>query len=286
MKKKLMDDAGLFLLRKGYIVKALTRSCFDLLARKGENIILMRVLEDANSVEKEEIEEMQGIASCIKASPIIIASKASFPLEDNVVYSRFGAFVLNMATFMACIGSNLPVLKSTKAGLAASVDSGALREKREEAGISMSSLSKKLGVSPGMVAKYENEGADMTIDRAEKAYSMFGKEIFRKIDVFHEVNINSEPKSEFSFKYVDLGFSAADINKAPFDIISKKDDEIILTKVGDKANPQLQSLSELLEADNLVIFRKKKPKDIPAITKKEFLEFEKSQELIKFLKGF
>jgi len=101
-----------------------------------------------------------------------------------------------------------------------------------------------------------------------------------------EVNINSEPKSEFSFKYVDLGFSAADINKAPFDIISKKDDEIILTKVGDKANPQLQSLSELLEADNLVIFRKKKPKDIPAITKKEFLEFEKSQELIKFLKGF
>ena len=38
--------------------------------------------------------------------------------------------------------------------------------------------------------------------------------------------------------------------------------------------------------DNLVIFNKKKPKDVPAITKKEFLEFEKANQLIKFLKEF
>jgi len=48
----------------------------------------------------------------------------------------------------------------------------------------------------------------------------------------------------------------------------------------------MQSLSELLDADNLVIFNKKKPKDIPAVTRKEFLEFEKSNQLIKFLKEF
>jgi hypothetical protein len=42
----------------------------------------------------------------------------------------------------------------------------------------------------------------------------------------------------------------------------------------------------LLDAERLTIYKKKKPKDIPALTKKEFMEFEKASELIKFLKEF
>jgi len=57
-------------------------------------------------------------------------------------------------------------------------------------------------------------------------------------------------------------------------------------KIGDKARPDFSSLSKLLDADNLVIFRKKKPKGMPSMTKKEFLEFEKANQLIKFLKEF
>ena len=62
--------------------------------------------------------------------------------------------------------------------------------------------------------------------------------------------------------------------------------EIILTEVSDKVNPNMQPLSKLLDADNLVIFRKKKPKNIPSMTKKEFMEFEEANELVKFLKEF
>jgi len=56
--------------------------------------------------------------------------------------------------------------------------------------------------------------------------------------------------------------------------------------VGDKVHPDSLAVSKLIEADNLVIFSKKKPKDIAAITKEEFLDFEKSDELIKFLREF
>ena len=42
----------------------------------------------------------------------------------------------------------------------------------------------------------------------------------------------------------------------------------------------------MIDADELVIFKKKKPKNIAAVTKEEFLEFEKADELIKFLKEF
>ena len=83
-----------------------------------------------------------------------------------------------------------------------------------------------------------------------------------------------------------MGFEAADTRKTPFDIIAKKGSDLILTEIGDKTKPDFSTLSRLLDADNLVIFRKKRPKNIPAVTKKEFLEFQKSNELIKFLKQF
>ncbi|MBA3064284.1 hypothetical protein FP803_02495 [Candidatus Woesearchaeota archaeon] len=72
----------------------------------------------------------------------------------------------------------------------------------------------------------------------------------------------------------------------PFDIIAKKDEDVILTGIGDNTSPKFSSLSRLLDVDNLIIFKKKKPKNIPALTKEEFLDFEKSHELIKFLKEF
>ncbi|MBI2659598.1 hypothetical protein HYX07_00375 [Candidatus Woesearchaeota archaeon] len=56
--------------------------------------------------------------------------------------------------------------------------------------------------------------------------------------------------------------------------------------MSDKVNPQMQSLSKLLEADNLVIFHKKKPKNMPSMTKKEFMDFDKANELVKFLREF
>ena len=75
--------------------------------------------------------------------------------------------------------------------------------------------------------------------------------------------IESKRKSDFSKKYIDLGFEAADTKRTPFDIIARKENELILTDVGDKTRPDFSSLSKLLDADTLVIFNKKKPKDIP-----------------------
>ena len=120
-----------------------------------------------------------------------------------------------------------------------------------------------------------------------KIYDLFGHHVFNEVNVFME---QKRPKSKFetevSRKYVELGFEAAEIKKTPFDIMARKEKELILTEVSDKVNPQMQSLSKLLDADNLVIFHKKKPKNIPSMTKEEFMEFEKANELVRFLKEF
>jgi predicted transcriptional regulator len=248
---------------------------------------------------------MVAVASYVNASPLIIAEKAGNKLEDNIVYSRFDIYTLNFNTFTNCVNNKFPFIKRSHAGLTASVAGGKLREKREELGYSLNALSKKIGVTSRMIMKYENENSEVTINRAMKIYDLFGHQVFNEINVFmqHEQReskfeteasktaevFDGTPKStifEVSRKYVELGFDATETKKTPFDIIARKDKELILTEVSDKVNPQMQSLSKLVDADNLVIFQKKKPKNIPSMTKKEFMDFEKANELVKFLKEF
>ena len=138
-----------------------------------------------------------------------------------------------------------------------------------------------------MIEKNEKGDSERTLKKAMKIYDLFGHQVCKEINIFSgNQQIESIYKSDLSRKYIDLGFEAADTNKTPIDIIARKDNELVLTKVGDKERPDFSSLSRLLDADNLVIFKKKKPKDVPAVTKEEFLEFEKANQMIKFLKYF
>ncbi|MBI2101396.1 helix-turn-helix domain-containing protein [Candidatus Woesearchaeota archaeon] len=287
MKQTLLDKAGIFLLRKGFTIKNLTRTCFDILARKGEQILLVKVLEDANSISRQYTEEMISVASYANASPLIVAEKAGSRLEDSVIYSRFNIYTLNFNTFASCISNKFPFIKRSQAGLTASIVGKRLKEKREEHGYSLNALSKKIGVTSRMIMKYENENSEVTINKAMKIYDLFGHHVFNEVDVFMQ---QKQPKSKFetevSRKYVELGFDATETKKTPFDIMARKENELILTEVSDKVNPQMQSLSKLLDADNLVIFHRKKPKNIPSMTKKEFMDFEKANELVRFLKEF
>ena len=287
MKQTVLDKVNIFLLKKGFTIKNLTRTCFDILARRNEQILLIKVLEDANSITREYTQEMISVATYINASPLVIAEKAGSKLEENVVYSRFDIYTLNFTTFLNCVSNKFPFIKRSQAGLTASIVGEKLKEKREEMGYSLNALSKKIGVTSRMIMKYENENSEVTINRAMKLYDIFGHQVFNEVNVFMQ---RKNPESKFetgvSKKYVELGFDATETKKTPFDIIAKKDNEIILTEVSDTVNPQMQSLSKLLDADNLVIFRKKKPKNIPSMTKKEFMEFEEANELLKFLKEF
>lgn len=287
MKQTLLEKLCIFLLKRGYTTKNLTRTCFDILARKNEQILLIKVLEDANSISKQYTEEMLDVAAYVNASPLIIAEKAGDKLGDNIVYLRFDIYTLNFNTFLNCVNNKFPFIKRNKAGLTASLSGKKLKEKREELGYSLNALSKKIGVTSRMIMKYENENSEVTINKAMKIYDLFGYVVFNEVDIFvYSKQLKSKFETEVSRKYVELGFDATETKKTPFDIIAKKDDELILTEVSDNVNPEMKSLSKLLDADNLVIFQKKKPKNIPAMTKKDFMDFEKANQLVRFLKEF
>ncbi len=297
MKRSLMDEVGVLLLRHGYTVKTLTGSSFDIVARKESRVLLVKALEDANSISEGYADSMRNLSSYIGASPVVIAEKAGRLLEDGVVYSRFGVYTFNYSTFSSCLESSFPIVVSTKAGLAASVIGGKLRQQREERGLSLGAIARKVGVSRRMVAKYESGSSDVSLRGAIALNRLFGSGIFSKVDVFAVAKETAgKNPSVIAKKYDELGFRAADTRKAPFDVIAKMEKELILTDVSPKKgiNPQLESLQQLLGADALVIFEKKKAaiagdknkKKLPSLHKRDFLGMGSAKELIRFLREF
>jgi len=283
MKQNLLEETSLVLLKEGFMLKNI-KGCFDLLARKEEKIILIKAVEDANSLNQDSIEEMKKISSCVDATPLILTEKSGRKLENNIVYSRFGVFTINLTTFCNALRQKLPFVKSGKAGLTASIDGKKLKNKREGDGMSLKELSRKIGVSKRMITDYENYNSEIMLKNAWKLYDIFGTEVFKQVNIFSEMDkIVYSCMSEVGKKYNQLGFKAVETKKNVFDIIAKKEKELILTTVGDKFNQEINSLSRLLDAESLIVFEKKKPKtEIPKIAKKEFLELENGKELLDF----
>lgn len=284
MKKQIQSHVEEILIKQGYKVKSL-HYCFDILARKNGRILLIKVLEDKNALASSDADEMKSIASVLHASPLVIAEKAGSKLHDNIVYQSFGIPVVTASTFSSCIQDSFPVVQATSSGMAVQINKENFQEMMDISEYSPSALSRKIGISAKMLAKYR-QGSLMSLHKAFRLYELLGSSVFHSLDIFHSADSPGKCSIYASRKFIHLGFNATEAEKAPCDIIARREDEIILTTLGDALDKNLGIVSKLLDADDLVIFRKKKPKEVPALTKEEFLEFKKARELIRFVKDY
>ena len=284
MKKQVQEHVIEMLVKQGYAVKSI-HCCFDILARKQGRIILMKILEDRNAMTATDAEEMKGIASVLYASPIVIAEKAGSKLQDNVVYQSFGIPVITAATFDACMQEQFPVVQATPSGMVVQMNMERLQAIMDSQEYSPGILSRKIGISAKMFAKYR-QGSTISLQRAFRLHALLGSSVFQHFDIFQAAESPGKCSQYAAQKFLHLGFHATEAEKAPCDILARKEEEIILTTIGDTLDKNLQSVSQLLNADDLVIFNKRKPRELPALTKEEFLEFRKADELIKFVKEF
>ncbi len=289
MKNELLDRVAMALLRKGFTVKILPRKWFDIVARRESSILIIKVLSDANSISQELADEMKKIGSFISGSPLIIAERAGELLEDGVVYSRFGIYTISLATFSDCINERLPFVIKGNSGMTVRVSGERLSQGIQSRGYSLTDISRRIGVSKQMIVRYKVEKSEVSLKKAEVLHRMFGEAIFEKVNVFSvSAEMGKSTQSGIAKKFEELGFSAVDTRKAPFDVIAKGKSQIILTEVGDSPKPELSSITKLIEADNLIIFDSKKPKEktIPHISRQSFLDIETEHELTKFLREF
>ncbi len=285
MQQLAIVDAVVKILKKaGFVVTDLVETkprCFDIVARKDNTVLLLKVLYNIDSLKPEMAEEMKIVAKLLKASPIVIGEKFKFDyLERGVVYNRHGLPVINTATFYDFIVEGIaPMVYSAPGGYYVKLDNEKIREVREKLGISLGEMAKLLGVSRRTVKKYE-EGIDTTVETALKIEEILGTYVIKAIDILNFVKddvVEEEKVPSFSGEEAEIieqlrviGVKVYPIKHAPFDVVSKADDERILTGVKqvreiDKRASILGRISEVLSTKAAYIVEKKIKADVNSV---------------------
>jgi len=200
--------------------------CFDVIARKKDKILLIKVLYNIDSLKLETAEEMRKIAKLLNATPIVIGEKFKFDfLERRVVYTRYNLPVVNLATFYDYLRGELPYIYSAPGGYYVKIDAEKMRKARESIGMSIGAAAKILGVSKRTVMNYE-EGGDASVETAIKIEEIFG-DVIKRIDFSEFVKNESEKEDELGedneiiSKLREIGMSVYTVKHTPFDAISK-----------------------------------------------------------------
>jgi len=233
---KILDKAG-------YVVTDLAETkprCFDIVARKGDTVLFLKILYNVDSFKSEMAKEMKVISKVLNASPVVVGERYKTDyLERGVVYTRYGIPVINTATFYDMVVENeMPLIYSAPGGYYVKLDSEKLRKARESLGMSAGELASLLGVSRRTIAMYE-EGLDTNVENAIKLEEILGESLVREIDVLNFVENEEieEPKdiaygekeSEIIDRLRYIGVDLIPVKHAPFDVISKPDERPILT---------------------------------------------------------
>lgn len=243
MHAALLESVVKILLKAEFNVADLAETkprCFDVVARKDDIILIIKVLYNVDSLKHDAAEEMKKLTKVLNASPIVVGERFKFDfLERGVVYTRYGLPVINLATFYDFIVDGIsPYIYSAPGGYYVKLDSERIKEVREKLGISTGEMAKLLGVSRRTIKKYE-EGTDTSLSVAAKIEEILGTFALKQIDLLNFVDEEME-KEEECFEGEEgeildqlrvIGLSVYPVRQAPFDAVSSVDERRILTGI-------------------------------------------------------
>ena len=157
---------------------------FDLAARRGEDLLLLKVLGNVDAYGAETGQAMRRLGTYLSATPMVIGMRTrDEDLKPGVVYFRHGVPVLNPDTaYNIFVEETPPLIYAAPGGLYVNIDGDLLADEREERGWSLGRLASELGVSRRTVSKYEN-GMNAGIEVAVKLEELFERPFNDPVEV-------------------------------------------------------------------------------------------------------
>ncbi|MFB6136728.1 MAG: transcriptional regulator [Halobacteriaceae archaeon] len=171
----------------GFVVSercAIRPKSFDVAARRGDDLILVKILGNVDALDGPTGEEMQRLGAYLDAMPLVIGLRTrDEELKPEVVYFRHGIPVLSPDTAMDLFVDGIPpMIYAAPGGLYVNIDGDLLADERKERGWSLGRLATELGVSRRTVSKYE-DGMNASIEVAAKLEDLFGAPLTGPVDV-------------------------------------------------------------------------------------------------------
>ncbi len=157
---------------------------FDLAARRGEDLLLVKILGNIDAFDAPTGREMRRLGTYLGATPVVLGLRTrDKDLKPGVVYFRHGVPVLNPDTAMELFVHDVPpLIYAAPGGLYVNIDGDVLADEREERGWSLGRLATELGVSRRTVSKYE-DGMNASVEVAAQLDEMFDRDLTSPVSV-------------------------------------------------------------------------------------------------------
>ena len=215
----MLEDAGFMVSDRC----AIRPKSFDVAARRGEDVLLLKILGNIDAFDAGTGAEMRRLGEYLNATPLVIGLRTrDEELEPGVVYFRHGVPVFSPDTAMDLFVEEVPpLIYAAPGGLYVNIDSQVLEDERQERDWSLGRLAKELGVSRRTVSKYE-DGMDASVEVAAQLEELFDAPLTAPVSVLDDEN------------------PVRDDDDTPEDPTVDPDDEVVvtvLTRVGYEVHP-------------------------------------------------
>ncbi|MBU0496932.1 MAG: transcriptional regulator [Candidatus Thermoplasmatota archaeon] len=309
----LLQETRNILSQAGFYVSdlyALHLSGFDLVARRDDTLLIVKILTNVDALSEEFAEELKTLSSVLKAGVILIGNHdGEGILEDNVIYYRFGIPALTNDTLQNHLLEGMPLTAyAGPGGLYINIDEKKLRRIRQERNISLGSFARHVKVSRRTVQMYE-DGMNARLDIAYRIEELLQTSITQPFELIHRHYHRETPTPSLPTTAVDkfrefeleifkmlqeIGYKIIPVGKCPFDAFSKDRQHILLTCIQEYNQRLLQraeimsSLARIIERNAVLITDKETTKHnlsgTPLITRHEFKKINDPDDVLKLIR--
>ncbi|SFR85376.1 transcriptional regulator, XRE family [Halomicrobium zhouii] len=235
----LVENVTAMLTDAGFLVSdrcAIRPKSFDVAARRGEDVLLVKILANIDAFDASTGAEMRRLGTYLNATPIVIGLRTrDEDLKPGVTYFRHGVPVLSPDTAMELFVEEVPpLIYAAPGGLYVNIDSEVLADAREDREWSLGRLAKELGVSRRTVSKYE-DGMDASVEVAAELEDLFEEPLTSPVSVLdgaEEIRDEEEtpadpdvaPEDEgIVTVFTRIGFDVHPTDRAPFKTVSENE---------------------------------------------------------------
>ncbi len=274
---RLLDEVRGALARTGFYLSDRTPArglAFDVVARRDDVLLLVKVLANVDAFSKSSAGELRMIATTLQGAPLLIGERSGAgPLEDGVIYSRFGVPILSRRSFLEFFEQGVPpFIFSAPGGLYVKLDGAKLRRAREERQISLGALAEVAGVSRRAIQMYL-EGMSATIDIALRLEEFLGEALVLPMDPFLYSRETADLLTGFDelerferdvFTRLErLGYDVLPTVRCPFEAFTRDREVVLLTAVtsskerADTKAGVLTNLARVVERDSVLFVERR-----------------------------
>jgi len=280
-------------------------SCFDIAAKKNENLIFIKVQPDIDNFSSDDSFELKAVSRCVSAATLLVAEKTrEKPLEDDTLYSRYNIASVTPKTFENIIIKKVsPLIRAGPGGYYVEMDGQAIKRRRQELGLSVGDIAKMIGTSRRTLYGYERGMAKASVTAAYNLIWALAVPVAKPVNVFEE---STDQRRCFFMKAKHViaqhrflqkilrklsHCHILAVKKAPFDFVISVPEEKMRIIGGlansketqlDKRVDEILSVSRVVNAHPLLVTEGQEPanKDILCISSERLSKIEDPADLI------